>query len=230
MSAGCFHSSSLTSVKDDLFDKDAWEKFYASRLSLENFDWFLDFHDIAENLIPLIPQVNSVRILDIGCGTSHFGMELYQHLKGNCHIDCVDFSDTAISQMNQLLAIAKKAGEIECNKKQDSGLFYFVADIKNLPFKSNTFHVVVDKGTSDAVLRGHKGEDAFYEIFVEALRVLKPDGKLIQFTDEDPELRLDLLAKFRSQLQVKVPHLQIVYKELGVTFGVDHFMYTIEKC
>ena len=226
----------------DMSDRSFWNSFYASRQGDKRFDWFVHFEDVTGHIAPYLPPVSRndlIRILDIGCGTSDFSLKLFEHLNRNCRVDCVDFSPEAINIMRTILyergVIAKEAFDSEksADPSDFSGLACHQADAKNLPFKGETFSLALDKGTSDAVLKGTDGETAFVDVVKESLRVLKPDGKLIQFSDEPPEMRLNLLENVKRD--VLHPNftdgckLRFVWRELESRSGFQHFMYVVHK-
>lgn len=227
----------------DMSDQSFWDNFYASRQGNKGFDWFVCFEDIAGHLVPYLPTVTNddfVRILDIGCGTSNFSLKLFEHLSKKCRIECVDFSPEAIKAMEKIIheqgLNAKQThmpGGSVPHPQDLMGLVCHQADAKNLPFKEGIFSLAFDKGTSDAVLKGPNGESAFVEVVKESLRVLKPDGKLIQFSDEPPEMRLHLLEKVKRELlQPNVMEsckLTLVWRELENQSGLQHFMYVIKR-
>ena len=71
----------------------------------------------------------------------------------------------------------------------------------------------------------------------ESLRVLRPSGKLIQFSDEPPEIRLSLLEKvkqkvMRTNFNTKNCKLRFIWRELEINSGFQHFMYVVhnENC
>lgn len=227
----------------DMSDQSFWNSFYANRPGDKVFDWFVNFEDVFVYLEPHFHAVSFddlVRILDIGCGTSDFSLKLFEHLNRKCRIDCVDFSFEAVKAMQKLI----NERELPVNKTTDlkesflcgqhlSGMACHQADAKRLPFGDATFSLVFDKGTSDAVLKGANGESAFAEVVKECFRVLKPEGKLIQFSDEPPELRINLLESVKPQI---VQHcmkencnMTWVWRELEVCSGFQYFMYVVYK-
>lgn len=221
----------------DMSDQSFWNNFYTSRQGNKHFDWFVHFEDISGYLVPYLPSLGNncpiPRIIDIGCGTSDFSLKLFDHLKRKCHIDLVDFSPEAIKIMQKILleqGLLKKS----VNPEDFPGVACHRADAKNLPFKEHTFSLALDKGTSDAVLKGTEGETAFVDVVQESLRVLKPSGKLIQFSDEPPEMRLSLLEKVKQEVmhtnfKTKNCNLRFIWRELEINSGFQHFMYVVHK-
>ena len=227
----------------DMSDQSFWNNFYASRQGNKGFDWFVCFEDVVGHLVPYLPTVTSddlVRILDIGCGTSDFSLKLFEHLNKNCRVECVDFSPEAIKALEKIIHERRLNAKQTCapwgsvpHPRDLMGLVCHQADARNLPFKDGTFSLAVDKGTSDAVLKGPNGENSFVDVVKESLRVLKPDGKLIQFSDEPPEMRLHLLEKVKRELlqpnNMDGCKLRLVWRELEIQSGFQHFMYVVKR-
>lgn len=226
-------------------DQSYWNNFYASRQGNKHFDWFVRFEDSVEVLKPYLPPVSHsfvTRILEIGCGTSDFSLKLFEHLNRDCRIDCIDFSHEAIKNLRKIVEerglVAKEIVETEGKLESSldlTGLACHQADAKNMPFADETFSLALDKGTSDAVLKGPIGEGAFAEVLRECLRVLKPCGKLIQFSDEPPELRLDALEKFKNDLAqshstaLNSLTLRLSWRELDTQSSFQHYLYVVHK-
>lgn len=243
MFTGFFLRYQFGDMSDQLF----WNNFYACRQGDKVFDWFVQFEDVCGHLQPYLPPVSDkdfTRILEIGCGTSDFSLKLFEHLNHKCRIECIDFSPEAIKALRKVIRergfLAKKTldakGRLETNLDLDwTGLACHEADAKNLPFREGTFSLAIDKGTSDAVLKGPNGESAFLEVVGECLRVLKPHGKLVQFSDEPPELRLNALEKVQRELPQagfttsKSFKIRISWRELDVHSGFQHFLYVVHK-
>lgn len=227
----------------DMSDQSFWDNFYANRQGDKHFDWFVRFEDVSGHLQSYLPPVNDndlTRILEIGCGTSDFSLKLFEHLNRKCRIDCIDFSPEAIKALGKIIRqqgfLAKKILDEErrlgtsLDPRDWTGLACHQADAKNLPFKEGAFSLALDKGTSDAALKGPNGESAFVDVVRECVRVLKPDGKLAQFSDEPPELRLNLLEKVQSEFtSSKCYKLRLSWRELDTRSGFQHFLYVVHK-
>lgn len=226
-------------------DQSFWNTFYASRQGNRHFDWFVRFEDVSEYLEPYLPPVSNsevTRILEIGCGTSDFSLKLFEHLNRKCCINCIDFSHEAIEVLTKIIKdrgfLVKQTFGAEDRLRTSldfTGLACHQADAKNLPFKDETFSLAVDKGTSDAVLKGPNGDSAFQDVVRECLRVLKPCGKLVQFSDEPPELRLSALENITNDLlqshstTLNFCKLRLSWRELGTHLGFQHFLYVVHK-
>lgn len=110
-------------------------------------------------------------------------------------------------------------------------LSYICAEATSLPFNDCTYHMVLDKGTLDAAIRHQSGEVIGQKIVTEALRVMACPSKLIQISDEDPDLRLQFLYHCCKiyQEKTKIYNTSVKFQELGTFNGMEYLMYTIEK-
>lgn len=80
---------------------------------------------------------------------------------------------------------------------------------------------MLDKGTMDAVSR--LPDDEVFQSMDEMARVLKPGGKIIQFTEEPPEVRTELWETWqRKSSSDKASNMSVGCEEVG-----DHFIYRI---
>jgi ubiquinone/menaquinone biosynthesis C-methylase UbiE len=225
------NAKNYTTFKD-LSDKSFWEQFYSSHLPNKSFDWFLGFDDVKEYLGRYLPPIENrrlPRILDLGCGTSNFSIEMFRHLKGECYIDCVDYSETAIKIMKQRVELLKNEGETLFTG--NGVISFYLADVRSLPFHDEIFKLSIDKGTSDAVLRSANGEEEFVKSMAEVVRVLQGGGTIVQFSDEAPESRMDLIGKVSQRVSKFKPScsLNVLYKELGSYKAIEYFMYVLQK-
>lgn len=111
-------------------------------------------------LVSLVKKYSRGKILDVGCGTGAY----FKYFKGD-EIFGVDLEE------KYLRAIDKK-------KYPNKKIVLKKADIRNLPFKDNTFDFVM----SSLVLEYMQTEKDFKKAISELQRVLKKDGMLIVTT------------------------------------------------
>ena len=203
--------------------KHAEEQFY------KPFDWFFNFHAIEDTLAPYLTPARGhesgapFRLLDLGCGMSDFALKLHKSINFKSEIHCLDFVPSAVNTLcGQNLENTYKSDHLHLSK-----MLFTVADAQYLPYTSHLFDVLVDKGTTDAVLKDSQtGTAMATRIIGEALRVLKPGGHMLQLTDEDPDLRLPLIeaaAKNTSREN------STSFTTLEVGGAIEYFMYTIKK-
>ena len=111
--------------------------------------------------------------LHVGCGTSMLGLHLLE--TGVCtSVLNTDTSTAAVSEM-----AAAHAHHARCSWQVD--------DCTASALLPNSFDVVVDKGTMDALGFGVGGAMRCQRMASEMYRLLRPQGLLIQVTDEPPE-------------------------------------------
>lgn len=157
---------------------DYWEDRYKN-MATEEFDWFGTWNSgtvvrIKPEVKPFLPlQVTS--ILNMGCGNSRLGEELYND--GYTGIMNIDISQSVIDKMSRKFAA-------------NSALSFMKMDITNMTFADSSFDVIFDKGTLDALYTGvpEGVKVAVAHIF----RMLKPGGVFVSMTFGSPLNRRDL--------------------------------------
>lgn len=160
---------------------DYWDKRYEKEEFA--YDWYMSYGDIREYLLKDalegMPPKENIKVLIVGCGTSDVGINMVSDGFGN--ITCIDYSEVAIRKMSE-------------KHKQTKGLTYKVGDVRALDFQTNTFDLIIDKGTLDSILCGENGVENSNRMTDEIYRVLKPNGKLVEITYGSPETRVHYLS------------------------------------
>ncbi|XP_003798769.1 methyltransferase-like protein 12, mitochondrial isoform X2 [Otolemur garnettii] len=202
-----------------------WDRLHAQpRLgSVPTFDWFFGYEEVQGLLLPLLKETQAaspLRVLDVGCGTSSLCTGLYTKSPYPVDVLGVDFSPVAVAHMNNLLEGGQSQTRL-CPGHPASCLRFIQADAQNLGPVASTgsFQLLLDKGTWDAVARA--GLPGAYQLLSECLRVLSPQGTLIQFSDEDPDVRLPCLEQGSQGWTVTV-------QELGPFRGITYFAYLVQ--
>lgn len=109
-----------------------------------------------------VDKTTHYKVLDLGCGQ---GASAWFLAREGFRVTAVDFSASAIAK---------------CRKRLESeglGLITAVCDVADLPFKDESFDLVVD-----VISIAHNTKHKITKIFDEVARVLKPKGKLFSVT------------------------------------------------
>ncbi|CAB4293585.1 unnamed protein product [Prunus armeniaca] len=122
--------------------KENWDRFFTIRGSDNAFEWYEDWSELQAPLLSHLPkpdsQIQPLRILVPGCGTSFLSEHLYD--VGFKAITNIDLSEIAISDM------------LCRNACQRPGMKWQVMDITTMQIEDESFDVVVDKGGLDALM------------------------------------------------------------------------------
>lgn len=209
-----------------LSKREYWRKRYNWDKQVK-MDWLVDADKVSENLGPRIQQLRKkigevcLNILDLGCGTSDVPSVLLRRCKTPVIIYCVDYSEGALQWQKGLLEdLDQKHGNLLSNYR------LVVADVCQLPFNNNFFHVVIDKGTTDSLLKSKDGHQMAISCMKEIYRVLHPLGNLWQITDEDPDIRLFFLQSIQDEANLKYSTSFEVLLSDDIN---DYFLYTVKE-
>ncbi|XP_018420334.1 PREDICTED: methyltransferase-like protein 12, mitochondrial [Nanorana parkeri] len=214
------------SLRNSMGDSRTWDNIYSNNCynGFSHFDWFFGYVHLKDFLFSLINEIapdkhtgSPIRVLDLGCGTSDVGKGLFRDSQLPLLISCIDNSAPAILAMRKKLTTETPIVPAH----QDSHLEYLESDVTHLhSFLSGSVSLVLDKGTSDSLLR--LGKEQAQKMVLEALRVLKKGGKLVQFTDEDPDARLPFLENLGAQPNV-------TFHDLGINDRVTYYAYIVTR-
>ena len=203
-----------------LADKGYWDRRYGGQRG--TFDWLADGDCTLEYVLPYVKH--GARVLDMGCGTSSFAVKLCKTCPVPLHVVCLDFSVEGLKSTQDMFEEA-----FSTDLMNDFSVHFVQADATKTPFKANMFDVILDKGTTDSVLKLDDEEKALSmakKILDESLRLLSSGGVYIQITDEDPDLRMsllnDLLFKGCNKNNVSISHRKISEED-----SWEYFMYVL---
>jgi len=141
--------------------KEYWDTFFKNR-GKKAFEWYGEYHELCGILHKYMKSGDPV--LQIGCGNSTLAADLYD--VGYMQITSIDVSDVVIRQMKE-------------QNKERPGLVFEKMDATAMCYPENTFKVVLDKGTLDALFTDDSPEVAskIEKMFSEIERVLKLGGR-----------------------------------------------------
>ncbi|OHT07660.1 Phosphoethanolamine N-methyltransferase-related protein [Tritrichomonas foetus] len=166
--------------------RECWDNRYSNENG--NYDWYFEWPRVAPLLKKYIKSKNETLV--IGCGNSTMSADL---LKDGFHtVTNIDISPVVIKKMQKIYQNEKK-------------LKWEVMNATALDFFDNTFDVVFDKGTIDAIICHEKGTEMVAQTLTEVHRVLKVDGKFIVITFESPSKRLKIFKLVKLDWKLLPP-------------------------
>lgn len=125
-------------------EKQYWDNRFHDE---KEYEWFgMSFLDLLPVLqkhdVPIDP---SMSVLMLGTGNSSLPIEMVKFGKWSL-VTAIDFSHVVLEMMNSRAKSMKHAGNIE----------WLTSDLRCMPFRSNTFDIVFEKGTLDVFFVGEK--------------------------------------------------------------------------
>ena len=171
-------------VGEDYGEAEYWENRY--KAEEEQYEWFLPWSQTIEFIEKYVREAHIA--LNLGCGNSRMSEEML-----NSGIDCVmsiDISPTVIDQMKR-------------KYEKQPKLKWQVMDCSKLDFDDESFDLVVDKGTLDALYCSSSSKEIVPKTLSEIRRVLKKNGFFIDISFGSPASRTQLTT-FDSLVLVTV--------------------------
>src|SRR3990167_231962 len=174
--------------KHDYSNKEFWNERF---LNEKQNDWYISW----EQLKPYLEQLSipaDAPILNVGSGNSSVPFDMWT--SGLRNITSIDISDTAITTMQ------KRSDEAGIGCK------WVEADATNMKeFTDNTFDVVIDKGTLDALVCDN--DDLIpTRMIQEMFRVTKVGGHMFIITHSAPSQRAPLFNKCLEGLTCEITY------------------------
>ncbi|CAM0879105.1 unnamed protein product [Alopecurus aequalis] len=192
-------------------DPSYWDQRFGKE---EHYEWFKDLSHFRHLLAPLLSP--DISVLEVGCGNSRLGEELLREgVAGG--VTCIDLSPVAVQRMRDRLA-----------EQGTSGVDVVVADMLDMPFQSESFDLVIEKGTMD-VLFVDSGDpwnpnpttvDNVMKMLEGIHKVLKPDGIFVSVTFGQPHFR-------RRFFEASGFTWSVEWSTFGD--GFHYFFYTLQK-
>lgn len=218
---------------ENMDKKATWDRFYLETggqqtKKFKNFEWFFGFDAVQDIIMPLLKRHTDsdvpLHVLDMGCGTSALGPSIYRHTPWPVVVTCVDISPVAVELMQE----HTKNMPIK-PQSPVSSLSFLELDCTKLKehFRPQSLDLIVDKGTTDALLRSRDGRAKAGQILRQCLGVLHSSGSLIQLSDEDPDARILWLEKETLSTGVAA---NVGVQEVGVLRGMCYYCYQITPC
>ena len=168
-------------------DKKYWEERYDEQNGT-TFDWLEDY----ESIKPIIDNLGIKKeshILNIGCGNSEFSEKMYD--EGYTHNYNIDICQNVIEFM-------------KTRNKERKGLHFDVMDASDMAYKDETFDLVIDKSTIDAILCGDHCFMLVAKMLKEISRVLKTGGYYIIISYGNPETRMVHLERDHLAFEIQI--------------------------
>ncbi|XP_055859084.1 eEF1A lysine and N-terminal methyltransferase homolog [Episyrphus balteatus] len=157
-----------------------WNTFFKKR-GTKAFEWYGEYLNLVVQIHKYVKYQD--KILMVGCGNSRLSMDMYD--SGFKDITNIDISPVAIKKM------------IEMNGKDRSDMKFIQMDATSMSFADETFSVVFDKGTLDALMTDNSEEvrKTVETYFKEILRTLRNGGRYICISLLQEHI-LDFLLEF----------------------------------
>ncbi|CAB3405801.1 unnamed protein product [Caenorhabditis bovis] len=183
-----------TAFTDPLY----WKNFFAQRKT--PFEWYGDYNSLSPVLEKYIKPLNNV--LQIGCGSSELASQLYDN--GYRSIHSIDVEPSVIADQKR-------------RNKERPDLSFAEGDATNLEFANESYAVVLDKGTLDALLPPNPNDDQkaiVLKMFSEVHRVLLSGGRYLIVTLAQPHL-IDFWLAFFVETKQYILRVQKVENKAG---------------
>jgi len=171
------------------------------------------------------------KVLHVGCGNSILGEELWK--QGFGEIVNIDYSGAVIATMNKrtekvLQQLQQQQEDHQKSPLNPSDLQYLEMDATDLKFESDSFDVVIEKGTFDSLSCNQGSEGLIAGMVKEIARVLRPNGVFIMISYGTPENRLFHVAFQQTSTSLKHESNQVLEGE-GNGPGDHQYFYVFRK-
>ncbi|XP_075999827.1 citrate synthase-lysine N-methyltransferase CSKMT, mitochondrial [Genypterus blacodes] len=232
ISAVCLrqHSSLTTELIENMDRKSTWDRFYTETYtntpSFKNFEWFFGFESVQDLIMPYLSIKSHtdpmIEVLDMGCGTSALGPSIFRNSPFLVRVTCADISPIAVRMMQE----HTQAKAIQSHHPS-SQIEFLELDCTHLHrhFGPRSVDLIVDKGTTDALLRSKEGKGKAGQVLKQCLKVLRNSGALLQFSDEDPDARLLWLETEAREHGFMAADVAV--QEVGQLRGVCYYCYQV---
>lgn len=165
-----------------------WDERYKANDT--TFDWYVSFEPLREILTPLMRPES--RILMIGCGNSRLSAQMYE--AGYRNIVNIDICDVVVQQMR-------------ARYRDLEGMEWRTLDATKLDYPEDSFDLVIDKGTTDAILCGANSFHNVHAMNKGISKAMKKGAHYMVVTYGQPDTRIDHFR--RKRLAWEVTHKTI---------------------
>ena len=165
----------IIEVKSDLGITDYSEvQYWVSRYykSLDHFEWYMSY----ERIKPVISKYikGKQNALYVGCGTSTIGVQLFK--EGIPRVKNIDVCQIVIEEMYSKF-------------NSEKSILWEIQDVTKLSEKSNTFDLIFEKATIDALMCSDISSRLVSKMLSEVYRVLQNGGVFISVSNGSEDLR-----------------------------------------
>ncbi|CAD6206589.1 GSCOCG00010061001-RA-CDS [Cotesia congregata] len=169
----------LPKCHEEFSKEDYWNSFFKKR-GKKTFEWYGEYPQLCGQLSKYVKIKDE--ILVVGCGNSKLSMDLYDVGYS------IDISKVVIDQMK------------EQNKLKRPDLVFERMDAIEMTYSNDTFSVVIDKGTLDALMSNNDEETSskIDKYFNEISRVLRRGGRYICISLLQEHILRKLISYFAS--------------------------------
>jgi SAM-dependent methyltransferase len=163
--------------------RDYWDQRYANP-ETSNHEWYFGYDTLQPLVHELLPARPSDQwsALEVGCGDRPILPDLVAdpHF-ANCRAICFDYAPTVVR------ALRHAAREAARSNPALPVVSYEQADARSLSYSNESFDIVLDKGTIDAMMCSiSEGVSNAQQICSEAARVVSPGGVIVIVSHMNP--------------------------------------------
>jgi len=163
--------------------RDYWDQRYANP-ETSNHEWYFGYDTLQPLVHELLPTLLSDQwsALEIGCGDRPLLPDLVAdpHF-AKCRAICFDYAPTVVR------ALRHAAREAARKNPALPVVSYEQADARSLSYSNDSFDIVLDKGTIDAMMCSNtEGVQNAQQICSEAARVVSPGGVIVVVSHMSP--------------------------------------------
>ena len=152
------------------------------------FDWLEDY-DTIKPIIQELGIKKDGKVLNIGCGNSEFSEKMWE--EGYINNYNIDICQNVIDFMKE-------------RNKNKKGLIFEVMDVKEMKYEDETFDLIIDKSTIDALLCGDHSFMNVATMTKEVSRVLKTGGIYFVISYGQPENRMIHLERDHLAFDIQI--------------------------